>query len=187
MITEFLSGGDSWTLFSEDDADVIEFNSMLSMDFSAENQTAAEPVEQGSFASYNKIASPSQLRVTLASAADPAGQQALLDSLADLCAGTKLLTLASPAQEYAGYTLESFTYSRRADGGAQLLTAELTLKEVRQVETQAYTSVSGKKGISAGNAKKPGDAGTANVGRVQAKDAGAAKSAGSSMLYELTH
>lgn len=167
MIIDLGAATQTWALLTEDGADVLAFDAMLSVDISAENQVAYEPVENGSFASYNKAASPTQLRVTLARSGTSYDQQAMLDTLERLCGGTDLVTLVTPAQEYAGYNLESYTYSRKSDNGAQLLVVELSLVEIRQVETQATTTVTALKPAQVKNAS---DASIANTGKVQAKE-----------------
>ena len=151
---------------------------MLSVDISAENQVAHEPVEKGSFAAYNKAASPTQLRVTLSRGGTGYDQQSMLDTLERLCNGTDLVTLVTPAQEYAGYNLESYTYSRKSDRGAQLLVVELSLIEIRQVDTQATTTVTA---LKPAQVKNKSDATTANTGKVQAQEV----TKRSSLLYEL--
>jgi len=165
MIIDLHDEVQSWTLLTEDGADVLEFDSMLSVEVSSENQVAYEPVEKGSFASYNKASTPTQLRVSLARSGTGYDQQAMLNTLDSLCAGTDLVTLVTPAQEYAGYNLEAYSCSRTDSGGAQLLVVDLSLVEIRQVETQAYASVS----IKPAQAKNKSDASTANTGKTQAK------------------
>ena len=167
MIIDLHDKVQSWTLLTEDGADVLTFDSMLSVEVSAENQVAYEPVEKGSFASYNKAATPTQLRVKLARSGSDYDQQAMLNTLDRLCDGTDLVTLVTPAQEYAGYNLEAYSYSRTDSGGAHLLVVELSLVEIRQVETQAYANVNA---IKPKQAKNKSDASTANTGKTQAEE-----------------
>ena len=166
MIIDLHDEVQSWTLLTEDGADVLTFDSMLSVEVSAENQVAYEPVEKGSFASYNKAATPTQLRVKLARSGSDCDQQAMLNTLDRLCDGTDLVTLVTPAQEYAGYNLEAYSYSRTDSGGAHLLVVELSLVEIRQVETQAYANVNA---IKPKQAKNKSDTSTANTGKTQAQ------------------
>lgn len=167
MIIDLHDEVQSWTLLTEGGADVLTFDSMLSVDVSAENQVAYEPVEKGSFATYNKASTPTQLHVKLARSGTGYDQQAMLNTLDRLCDGTDLVTLVTPAQEYAGYNLEAYSYSRTDSGGSQLLVVELSLVEIRQVETQAYANVDV---IKPKQAKNKSDASTANTGKTQAKE-----------------
>ena len=165
MIIDLHDEVQSWTLLSEDGADVLTFDSMLSVEVSAENQVAYEPIEKGSFAAYNKAATPTQLRVKLARSGSDYDQQSMLNTLDRLCDGADLLTLVTPAQEYAGYNLEAYSYGRTDSGGAHLLVVELSLVEIRQVETQAYAKVH----IPAAQAKNKSDASISNTGKTQAQ------------------
>ena len=141
MIIDLHDEVQSWTLLSEDGADVLTFDSMLSVEVSAENQVAYEPIEKGSFAAYNKAATPTQLRVKLARSGSDYDQQSMLNTLDRLCDGADLLTLVTPAQEYAGYNLEAYSYGRTDSGGAHLLVVELSLVEIRQVDQHRIRAV----------------------------------------------
>ena len=164
MIIDLRTEPRTWTLLTENGTDALTFDAMLSVDISAENRVVHEPVENGSFASYNKAASPTQLRVSLARSGTDYDQQAALDTLDRLCGGTDLVTLVTPAQEYAGYNLESYSYNRTDRGGAQLLVVELSLIEIRQVETQAITTVNA---LKPAQVKNKSDASIANTGKTQ--------------------
>ena len=163
MIIDLRTEPRTWTLLTEHGTDALTFDAMLSVDISAENRVVHEPVENGSFASYNKAASPTQLRVTLARSGTDYDQQAVLDTLDRLCGGTDLVTLVTPAQEYAGYNLESYSYNRTDRGGAQLLVVELSLIEIRQVTSQACASAR----LTPAQVKNASDASIANTGKTQ--------------------
>ena len=179
MIIDLGAATQTWTLLTADGTSALTFDAMLGVEVSAENQVAYEPVEKGSFAAYNKTSSPTQLRVTLSRSGTGYDQQSMLDTLERLCNGTDLVTLVTPAQEYAGYNLESYTYSRKSDRGAQLLVVELSLIEIRQVDTQATTTVTA---LKPAQVKNKSDATTANTGKVQATESKPYDSTLSSLL-----
>lgn len=187
MILDFLQGdtASEWNLlYTEDGEAAVFFDSMLGVEVSTENQVAQEPVEQGSFASYNKSASPRQVKVTLARSGDGYDHDEIICALDELCSGTDLLTLITPAQEYEGYNLESYNYRRSETNGVQLLVVELSLVEIRQVESQATTTVD----VKPAQAKNKSDASKANTGKTQAKTPPEAKAEqateNKSMAYE---
>jgi hypothetical protein len=156
----------SWELYDEDGGEALTFDSMLSLDDSNEGQALSEPIELGAFVSYNKVDSPRSLRVELAIQGDADRQNAALADLDELREKTVKVALSTPAAYYDSLTLESFNYRRRSDAGAELLVVELSLVEVREVETQVSTTVmppkSCKNPTSAGN-QNTGKAGTAEV------------------------
>lgn len=155
----------------------LSFDSMLSVDIKAENQVVQEAVEQGSFASYNKLASPTEIRVKLAKSGYDYDKQAFLKTLDKYCEGTDLLKLVTPSASYSGYNLESYAYMRDDTSGAQLLTVELVLKEVRQVQSNVTTEAAGTTAsgdaegskVAASSAKNKSSASKVDTGKTQAK------------------
>lgn len=175
MLIEFFSSYNPvWTLAAEGGGDAVSFDVFCEMECKGENQVAYEPLEKGSFAAYNKQASPLQFRVVLAMTGDAATQQDALDRIEELCNGTELLSLITPQQEYESLNLESYSYRRNETTGASLLTVELMLVEIRQVESAATTvatqSATGGKPISAANAKNASNTSKVNTGQTQAKE-----------------
>ncbi|MDR1921831.1 MAG: hypothetical protein LBS31_08865 [Candidatus Adiutrix sp.] len=156
----------SWELYDEDGGEALTFDSLLSLDDSNEGQALSEPIEKGAFVSYNKVDSPRALRVELAIQGDADRQNAALADLDELREKAVKVALSTPAAYYDSLTLESFNYRRRSDAGAELLVVELSLVEVREVETQVSTTVmppqSCKNPTSAGN-QNTGKAGTEEV------------------------
>lgn len=173
MLVEFFGAYNPvWTLATEDGGDAISFDVFCEMECKGENQVAHEPLEQGSFASYNKQASPLEIRVVLAMTGDPASQQEALDRIDELCEGTELVSLITPQQEYQSLNLESYSYRRNETSGASMLTVELALVEIRQVESAATTMAtqSPTSKISAGNAKEKSNTSKVNTGKTQTKE-----------------
>ena len=125
-----------WLLADENGLPVVAFTSFLSADIRNEGKVVSAPVEEGSFASYNKVATPLEADVTLGIQGDDATLQNALDTLTTLQAGTQLVSLVTPNAEYANLNLESFNYSRKRENGLGALFVELSLVEIRQVQAQ---------------------------------------------------
>ena len=170
MIIDFLSIAPVWTLAATGGGIALDFDVFCQMEAKAENSVAYEQLEKGSFAAYNKQASPMEIRCVLASTKAYALQQDMLESLDTLCKGTDLVSLVTPSQEYPNLNLESYNYSRTEQGGAALLTVELRLIEIREVESAATTQVSEQPKISQGQSKEPSNADTKDTGKAQAKE-----------------
>lgn len=167
---------DDWRLAPVKGGTALSFDSMLSVDVKSENQVVQEAVEEGSFATYNKLASPTSIHIKLAKSGYDYDQQAFLKELDKLCDGVDLLRLTTPSATYSGYNVESYAYIRDDTSGAQLLTVELSLVEVREVSTNVTTSstssTSGsekKASQKASAAKNKSDASTVNTGKTQTK------------------
>lgn len=173
MIFNLLKLGPTWTISSAGGGTAVNFDVFLNMEFKGESAVAAEPVEEGSFASYNKQNSPNEISVTLASTGIYSLQQNVLDTIDKLASGTELVSLATPSAEYKDLNITSYNYRRSDQGGAGMLVVELKLQEIKQVESSARTE-STQKGTSvkAESSKQKSNASTQNTGKTQPKKSG---------------
>ncbi len=135
----FNKSGNRWLLADENGLPVVAFTSFLSADIRNESKVVSAPVEEGSFATYNKVATPLEVNVTLGIQGDDSTLQDALDTLTTLQAGTQLVSLVTPNAEYPDLNLEGFNYSRKRENGLGVLFVELSLVEVKQVAAQ-YTN-----------------------------------------------
>lgn len=154
--------------------------STFSFDYSRQTTVSTYPVEQGSFASYDKIWSPANPIVTLAFSGSESGKRNLLSILEAACLYPVLWNVYTPDAEYDGYTIERYSYRRMATKGATMLLIDVSLKEIKQV-TASYSDVaaatvtppSGNTSSSGGsapttpNAQSPAAATPASNGQVQ--------------------
>ena len=169
MLFTFLEKVPVWTLQAEGGGAAVDFDVFLSLDMTSEDMVASEPVEKGSFASYNKQASPREVTAVLACTKDIAQQQPVLAALDELAASTQKVSLVTPSAEYKSLNLQSYSYSRKGDEGAQLLVVELKLVEVREVETKVKTASTQAAPITKAGAKNPSNASKASTGKAQAQ------------------
>jgi hypothetical protein len=112
--------------------------STVTFDFTRETKVSDFPIAQGSFASYNKVQTPATPSVTLALAGSESDRANFLNALEVACISTDLYSVVTPEIQYVNYSIERYTYSRKADKGVTLLMVEISLKEIRQVSA-AYT------------------------------------------------
>lgn len=152
-------------------ADVIGISnsaSFNSMEFTKEFRVSNFPVEDGGFASYNKVGLPGEAVVTLCMGGSEADRKSFLDSIDGACGSTNLYDIKTPTATYINYSINRYSYSRRSESGAQLLIVTLEISEVKFV-TSVRTTVEEKKKI---NAKKPEGASPKDSGITQAKPVG---------------
>ena len=136
-----------------------------SVDYSKETKVSDFPVEQGSFASYNKVETPASPIVTLCLTGSENNRRTFLEAIDKAVKSTDLYSVVTPEVTYIDHSIERYNYSRRSSKGATLLIVEITLKEIRQVSSQ-YTQ------SNKGQVDAPKDAGatpTTDNGKVQAK------------------
>ena len=119
---------------------VFDVDSCHSFDFEKETKVSNFPVENGAFATYNKVIEPITVKIRLAvSGLDRL--QAFLTSLSAETNSTNLYNVRTPEVGYTNtFTISKFRYNRTKDKGAYVIFADLTLTEVRQV-APAYTTV----------------------------------------------
>ena len=131
-----------------------------SVDYSKDMKVSDFPIEQGSFASYNKVEQPASPIVTLCLTGSENNRRTFLEAIDKATKSTDLYSVVTPEVTYIDYAIERYNYSRRSSKGATLLIVEITLKEIRQVSSQ-YTQ--------SGVPKDAGATPTTDNGKVQAK------------------
>lgn len=153
---------------AESSSIAVEFSRVMDLEMTAEGKVVSTPIEQGSFASYNKVASPTGIRATLAVEGTLSDLQSVVDRLFELKDGTELVNFVTPVREYQKYTLEKFSYQQAAEKGVNVLYVEINLSEIKEVEPQ-YTDT--KAPITTKGAKNPANTSTIDKGRQQTKEA----------------
>ena len=164
----------NWTILNESGSKAIDFTAMLVLDVRDNGEAVSTPVEKGSFANYNKVQSPTEIRATLGLQGDSFLLDNALETIKQLQTDPELVSLATPSAYYESLTIESYSY--RLDRSSGFLTVELTLVEIRQVETQVGTTNFTRSGC-----KNPTSASTQNTGKTQTSD----PKAGGSILKDI--
>lgn len=137
--------------------------STVSLEFSANTSVSNFPVEQGKFATYNKVELPPELKVTLALTGSESDRAGLIATLVAAKESTELYTIFMPEVKFPSYTLQNYNFQRRSTQGANLLVVELSFLRVRQVSAQ-YT-----KSSKVDAPKDPAAAPPVDSGKVQPK------------------
>lgn len=151
---------------SETSLSAFDFDALIQFEVRAEGMVVSSPIEQGSFASYNKVDSPNYIEVQLAKQGTDDVLQASLKTLDELQTTASKVNFVTPVAEYENYTLESYDFSMSQRDGLGVLYIRLHLIEIREVTPQ-YTD---SKSISSSNAKNAADSSTTDRGKTQAKD-----------------
>ncbi len=153
-----------WAIFAAGTSGrVIEPDSVLGISFRGEVRMSDYPVEQGAFASYNKVQVPEQIRLQLACEGRNMTRGDFLDQLEVMKKSTDLYDISTPDILYEGYTLSHFDFQRTARNGVTLLRVDAWFEEVRQTAAAAYTA-----NTSAVNSNSPSAANPVSLGTVSA-------------------
>lgn len=139
MIFKLLSITPKWTILNSAGRVAVEFDTFIDFSFSGESPVSSEPVEKGTFASYNKSNTPDEIKATLAATGDYAAQERVKAALMKLRNSTELVSLVTPTAEYKNFNLTKFDFTQAAGDGAGMLVAKLGFLEVRNVQSKAYT------------------------------------------------
>jgi hypothetical protein len=122
--------------------------STVGVQYGKETRVSDFPIEQGSFATYNKVELPAEPTVTLSFDGTEDKRANFLNVLDAACKSTGLYSVVTPEVKYINYTITRYSYQRYASHGATLLIVDIALKEVRQV-TPKFTSTQNAKSDNA--------------------------------------
>ena len=138
LLTNFADVKRSWIV--RGDSAEVAFSSML--EFSAEKSSRLpdEPIEKGSFATYNRVIEPRSITCRLGVSGTAQQLQSEIDRLTTLSENDEKITLVTPEQSYKNMMLESFDYRRDAQNGRGVLYVDLRFKEIREVASQQTTT-----------------------------------------------
>lgn len=152
-----------WGLY-KDGVAVIVANSIAVFGFKASSQISDYPVEQGGFASYNKVQMPFAGRVRYVTGGSLADRINFLNSVDAAKKSLDLYDLVTPEETYRNVNVTDYDYERRADN-AGLLAVDLICEEVRVTGTVAYSTTPGVKPVT--KARRSGDNDPQNDGTLQ--------------------
>ena len=141
----------AWLLLDSRNQPVCEYEGILSVQVTESADVLSEPLENGQFASYNKVQSPNSINVQLVIGSNPATQKAALTTLTALKKGTDLAALYTPSKIYPNLALVEISQSRSQSEGASLLVVDLTFQEIRSAFVGSQTVQWQPKDPGAGN------------------------------------
>ena len=127
-------------------APVVVADSVVSFEYKQEWAISDFPVEQGAFASYNKVQEPYLVRLRYATGGSEQARTAFLSSVAAISGTVKLFTAITPTATYSNVNVTHYDYTRTSVRGLGLLQVDIYLEQVREVTQSAPT------GPSTGNA-----------------------------------
>jgi hypothetical protein len=144
---------------------VITPDSVISLEWHGEERISDYPVENGGFASFNKVAVPYDLRIVMTCAGlnyvqttlqpvtqllnqalaglglafgQPMSRDAFLSALDSMLDSTTLYDVITPDKVYKNVNLVSYSHAKKHDDGATMVVAELIFREVRTSVSANY-------------------------------------------------
>lgn len=135
-------------------------------EFSYRNEWAVSdfPVQQGAFASYNKVAQPYEITLRLYKGGTKEARKRFLDSIEAIAGTLTLYDIVTPERTYLNVNVTRYEVMRRGASGAYFLSeVDVYFREIREVSA-TYTNTS----TTTEHAQNPSAASVLNNGLVQA-------------------
>jgi hypothetical protein len=155
-ILSFFSGGPTggWGIFLNG-GQAFPYNSVIDFDFKQDYTLADEPIEEGSFVSYDKVQHPFDVRMRVASGPSPSDRQALLVAARAAAADLNLYTVVTPEDVYDSCNITHVDWKRSSDNGVGIVVVDFWFQEIRQSATSTLS-----------NTQSPTTAGAQSAGNV---------------------
>jgi len=130
-----------WGLYDQQGEKVLEPDSFLGVRYRDGSRIVDYPLEQGAFQSYNKVATPFDVAITMAIGSNIDQREGFLRQLARLKASLDLFIVITPEITFQNVNIEAYDYERRARNGASLIVFDIFLREVRTTAVAAFSPV----------------------------------------------
>lgn len=152
-----------WGIYSSQGRPVLTADSVFAMEYARDWRVSNYPQTEGAFASYNKVKTPFQAKVTFL-----IGNSRIdfLQAAEAAVASLNLVSIITPEISYASANLTHYAYRRVAAEGVTLIAVEVWAEEIRVVSAASLSN-----GQST-NAASPQNDGTVQPTQADANSAG---------------
>jgi hypothetical protein len=127
-------------------APVVVADNVVSFDYREQWKIANFPLEEGAFESYNKVATPFDVRLRFSTGGNDADRQAMIQSIAAAIASTDLYDAVTPEATYQNVNIVHQDYRRTASNGAGLLVIDVYCEQVRVTTSTQFVNSQGSGG-----------------------------------------
>lgn len=132
--------GPQWGIFDSDGNQVIEPDNVVSFDWSGAYRTIDYPIEEGNFETYNKVQQPFDPRIVMRKGGSVSDRQDFINTLNTIRGDLKLYSAVTPEISYDSVNITDVSYARRADAGATVIEATISLKQINVTASSAFTN-----------------------------------------------
>lgn len=139
----------AWGIYKTDGTIALEVDSIAIVEPSREFRISDYPTEQGGFQSFNKVAQPGEIQVSVTKGGSDADRQAFLNRLDAMIetVGT-FFNFVMPDATLLNRSVVRYEYRRAHDRGVTLLTVEIILREVRVTAASAFVDTKAPEGAA---------------------------------------
>lgn len=138
LLSRFKNRG-TWGLYKADGT-LIQADSVVSLDFKGLSKVSEVPLQNGSFAAYNKVQMPDLESLRLIKTGSDATRGQFLSAIDAAKKSTDLYYIVTPEKTYIDITIEEYDYKRTAQDGVSMLVVDIRFKQIRQVRP-AFSTV----------------------------------------------
>lgn len=169
--------GNYWGIFNQNGIPLLLADNVKSVKFQNRSKVSSAPVEQGSFAAYNKVIEPYTVNVVMTKGSGGVQERGAFLALIDAFANsTDLFMVITPEAIYPNCNIVGYDYVREHNDGAKLIKVNLHLQEIREVVVE-YTKTKSETGET-----------TQEQGNVQAKEVAKQTASGNqSALFKMVN
>jgi len=133
--------GAKWGFVGATGQSIITPDSFIDFEYREERKIPTYPIEGGSFASYNKVALPFDVRVTVSCNGNGAmTKENFLSAIEQLMNSLTLINVITPNFTYQNCNLVHVDYRREAKQGVSLIIAQLWFQEVKIAQAAVPTT-----------------------------------------------
>ena len=139
VVAQFLPSnlfiGTQWAIIDPQSAEIVlSPDSFVEFDFKQDQKIPIYPLQSGAFQSYNKVAMPYEIRMTVTCSGNgPMSKTDFLEKINSLLNSLTLVDIQTPGFLYESMNLIHVDYRREAQQGATLIIAQLWFQWVRIV------------------------------------------------------
>ena len=145
-----------WGIYDQSGLPAVIADNVQSLEVALEAQISDFPVENGGFASYNKVIRPFDIRVAMTKGGSVEERQTFVQQVQDAWQSLDLFNVVTPEVVYLDVNVVGVRRLVESDRGVGLMMLDVSLRKVRQTGRLAFTSTA-----------QPASAGVSNNGAVQ--------------------
>lgn len=171
VLWQAAQGDPVWGVFDSDNNPVLTPDSIIDFSTRQEYRVSDFPVQQGQFASYNKVTLPFEISIKMTSGGTVDDRTQFLNEVTQVAASTDLYTIVTPEKTYLDCNATHSEVTRRGKDGAYWLDdVEMHFRQIIQVTAQYSTTAT----QPTQNAQNPAAVPAINSGQVQPQKPAAA-------------
>ena len=152
-----------WGVYNSSHMRVLEPDSIVEVKYAPDTKVMAFPVQEGAFASYNKVNMPNEVSVRMTLAGSVALRTAFINSVEQMIRSLNLYSVITPERTFIRLNPVSYTWDRKTPKESRFLDITLHFIEIRTVQANV-TSTGALSALTADKVQDPSSSSSVNTG-----------------------